>query len=145
MTTRTNPYTTAAADWQMMADALQFAEDQRREADQLNISLLAQNKELQKQLDEVNEDRKYLMAYLSEITTRLDVVIEAINGAKVEATKHAKDAYAPTNRQRKEGEGARPVREIRPVHDPETERAGRLITGALGASAEKLPRVQPDW
>lgn len=83
------PLLTVAAHSDLV-DNLRAAEDRARQADHLNISLMAQIELLRAQLAKASAERDFYRGVSMDITTRLDVIQHTIATAVDAARAHAK-------------------------------------------------------
>lgn len=87
-----SPFADAQSNWVSMVEALDAAEDAKRQSDQLAIRLLAETDMLRDQLAEANAERKLWHAYAIAMDTKLALVADVIDGARNAARQEAKDS-----------------------------------------------------
>lgn len=86
---RTSPLESLQSDWLSLVDALKFAEDGRREAEDHATRLLAENDILRDQLSQANSERKLWQAYAVAVDAKLEVCANVIDSARNDARIHA--------------------------------------------------------
>lgn len=73
-----------------LVDSLRAAENRSKQADQLNISLVAELDLLRTQIAKITAERDFYRGVSMDITTRLDVIQQTITTAVDAARRHAK-------------------------------------------------------